>query len=195
MPTMNCSFALFPTAIGTLAIVWARQGVVGLALPAASETALRTGIVRRFPGGEEQKPAFGIDLAIRDISRLLAGEPVDLARIALDFTDVAEFDRQVYEIARSILPGETRTYGEVARTLGDVALSRQVGQALGRNPFPVVVPCHRVLAANGRTGGFSAPGGVATKFRILAIEKARFGGNPSLFDAVGGLPLAVARSA
>jgi methylated-DNA-[protein]-cysteine S-methyltransferase len=195
MPTMNRSFALFPTAIGTLAIVWARQGIVGLALPAASETALRTGIVRRFPGGEEQKPAFGIDLAIRDISRLLAGEPVDLARIALDFTDVAEFDRQVYEIARSILPGETRTYGEVARTLGDVALSRQVGQALGRNPFPVVVPCHRVLAANGRTGGFSAPGGVATKLRILAIERARFGGNPSLFDAVGGLPLAVARSA
>jgi methylated-DNA-[protein]-cysteine S-methyltransferase len=190
---MNHSFALFPTAIGTLAIVWGRQGVAGLRLPEASDAALRRHILRRFGDAREEHPLPGIDLAIRDIRRLLDGEPVDLARIALDMTNVPDFDRQVYEIARAIPPGETRTYGEIARRLGNVILSRQVGQALGRNPFPIVVPCHRVLAADGRAGGFSAPGGVATKLRILAIERARLGANPSLFDAVGGLPLAVAR--
>lgn len=190
---MNASFALFPTAIGTLAIVWGRQGIAGLRLPESSDAALRRHILRRFPDAQEERPLPGIDLAIRDIRRLLDGEPIDLSRIALDMADLPAFDRQVYEIARAIPPGETRTYGEVARGMGDVALSRQIGQSLGRNPFPVVVPCHRVLAANGRTGGFSAPGGVVTKIRMLAIERARFGTTPSLFDAVGGLPLAVAR--
>jgi methylated-DNA-[protein]-cysteine S-methyltransferase len=149
--------------------------------------------LRRFAEAREERPLPGIDLAIRDIRRLLDGEPADLSRIALDMTGLSDFDRQVYVVAREIPPGETRTYGEIARQLGDVALSREIGQSLGRNPFPVVVPCHRVLAANGRTGGFSAPGGVATKLKILAVERARFGATPSLFDAAGGLPLAVAR--
>jgi methylated-DNA-[protein]-cysteine S-methyltransferase len=85
------------------------------------------------------------------------------------------------------------TYGAIARRLGDVTLSRAVGQALGQNPFPIVVPCHRVLAANGKTGGFSARGGVATKMRMLSIERARTGAAPTLFDTIGGLPLAAAR--
>jgi methylated-DNA-[protein]-cysteine S-methyltransferase len=190
---MNHSFALFPTAIGTLAIVWGRQGIAGLRLPEASEAALRRHILRRFPEAREERPLPGIDLAIRDIQRLLDGTPVDLSRVALDMTNLPEFDRRVYELARAIAPGETRTYGEIAREIGDVSLARRVGQALGRNPFPVVVPCHRVLAANGATGGFSAPGGVTTKLRILAIERARTNPAPSLFDAVGGLPVAVAR--
>jgi methylated-DNA-[protein]-cysteine S-methyltransferase len=193
MPTMNHSFAVFQTAIGALAIIWGRQGIAGLQLPETDETALRQRLARRFPDAVEERPLPGIDLAIRDIRRLLDGEPTDLSRIALDMTGIPEFDRRLYELARRIAPGETRTYGDLARQLGDVALARQIGQSLGRNPFPVVVPCHRVLAANGRTGGFSAPGGVRTKLRILAIEKARFGGIPSLFDAVGGLPLRMAR--
>ena len=190
---MNPSFALFPSAIGTLAVVWSRTGLGAIRLPEANEILLRRHIARRFPGAVEERPLPGIDLAIRDICRLLAGESVDLTRVTLDMAEVPEFDRTVLALARTILPGETRTYGDLARQLGDVALARRVGQALGRNPFPVVVPCHRVLAANGRTGGFSAPGGVATKMRILAIERARFNGAPSLFDALGGLPLATAR--
>ncbi len=94
---------------------------------------------------------------------------------------------------RAIPAGETLTYGEVARRLGEPRSARTVGQALGANPFPVVVPCHRVLGSGGATGGFSARGGVTTKMRLLAIEQARIGGTPTLFDAVGGLPLAVAR--
>jgi methylated-DNA-[protein]-cysteine S-methyltransferase len=190
---MNRSFALFQTAIGALAVVWGRQGIAGLRLPEVDEATLRRRILRRYPDAAEERPLPGIDLAIRDMRRLLDGEPVDLSRIALDFTGIPDFDQRVYAIARAIPPGETRTYGEIARQLGDISLSREVGQSLGRNPFPVVVPCHRVLAANGRTGGFSAPAGVTTKLRMLAIERARFGAAPSLFDAVGGLPLAVAR--
>src|SRR5262250_2974216 len=86
---------------------------------------------------------------------------------------VLEFDRRVYEMARTIAPGETLSYGDVATRLGDPAAAREVGQALGRNPFPVIVPCHRVVAAAGKLGGFSAPGGTATKRRLLAIEAAR----------------------
>jgi methylated-DNA-[protein]-cysteine S-methyltransferase len=134
-----------------------------------------------------------VDLAIRDIVRLLAGEAVDLSRVALDMTGVPEFNRQVYAIAREIPPGETMTYGAIARRIGDVTLSRAVGQALGQNPFPIVVPCHRVLAANGKTGGFSARGGVATKMRMLSIERARTGSAPTLFDTIGGLPLLATR--
>ncbi len=130
---------------------------------------------------------------MRDIGRLLAGERTDLTRIALDMADVPEFHSAVYGVARTIPPGETLTYGEVAARLGDPGAARAVGQALGQNPFAIVVPCHRVLAANGRSGGFSAAGGVATKLRILSIERARTGGEPSLFDAHGGLPLAAAR--
>ncbi len=93
-------------------------------------------------------------------------------------------------MARQIPPGETLTYGEVAARIGEPGAARAVGTALGQNPFPIVVPCHRVLAANGRTGGFSARGGVATKMRMLSIERARTGSAPTLFDALGGLPLA-----
>jgi methylated-DNA-[protein]-cysteine S-methyltransferase len=117
---------------------------------------------------------------------LLEGEPDDLTDITLDMSDVPDFNRQVYEIARTIPPGEIVTYGEIAQRLGDKMLSRAVGQALGQNPFTIVVPCHRVLAANGKTGGFSANGGVTTKFRMLTIERARIGGDtddaPMLFE-------------
>jgi methylated-DNA-[protein]-cysteine S-methyltransferase len=104
---------------------------------------------------------------------LLAGESRDLTDIPLDFDDrVPEFHRRVYDVARTIKPGMTLTYGAIAARLGEPDAARAIGQALGRNPIPIIVPCHRVLAANG-TGGFSAPGGTATKLRLLAIEGAR----------------------
>ena len=100
-----------------------------------------------------------------------------------------EFNARVYAIARNIPPGATMTYGEIAERLGDKSLSREVGQAMGENPSPIIMPCHRVLAAGGKTGGFSAPGGVVTKLRLLTIEGAQPGG-PTLFEK---LPLMTRR--
>jgi methylated-DNA-[protein]-cysteine S-methyltransferase len=127
---------------------------------------------------------------------LLDGQAIDLSFISLDTDQLPAFNRSVYEIARTIAPGETLTYGDVATRLGDKLLSRSVGQALGQNPLPIVIPCHRVLAANGKTGGFSANGGVTTKFRMLSIERARIAGHtsgdaPMLFDP--GLSIAPRR--
>lgn len=110
--------------------------------------------------------------AIDGIAALLRGEARDLASVALDLDGLPGFDRRVYELARSIPPGQTLSYGEIAARLGAPAAAREVGQALGRNPFPIIVPCHRVTAAGGRLGGFSAAGGAATKRRLLAIEEA-----------------------
>jgi methylated-DNA-[protein]-cysteine S-methyltransferase len=112
----------------------------------------------------------------------LTGQRDDLADIALDLDGVPAFHRGVYDIARKIPPGQTLTYGDIAKRLGGVELSREVGQALGRNPCPIVVPCHRVLAAGNKPGGFSANGGVETKLKMLAIEGAAVNHTPSLFD-------------
>jgi len=115
------------------------------------------------------------------MAALLQGEPRDLREIPVHAERVPDLNRRVYEIARAIPPGETRTYGELAIELGDPALARAVGQALGQNPFPIVVPCHRVLGARGSIGGFSAPGGASTKARMLAIEGVQVGRQLSLF--------------
>jgi len=122
---------------------------------------------------------------------LLRGDATDLSDIALDMDRIESFERQVYEIARTIAPGATLSYGEIAVRLGDRALARDVGQALGRNPFPLIVPCHRVLAAGGKAGGFSANGGITTKLRLLTIERARTSDAPTLFDGDGSFALAV----
>jgi methylated-DNA-[protein]-cysteine S-methyltransferase len=131
--------------------------------------------------------------AIDGIVALLAGEGADLSAIALDLEGVPAFNRRVYAIARTIPPGRTLTYGEIAARLDAPDEARAVGQALGENPFPPVVPCHRVVAAGHKTGGFSANGGVDTKLRLLAIEGAQVGGDCPLFDRLGGdaLPMQV----
>lgn len=166
-------FTLFDTAIGRCAIAWGEAGVIGVKLPERSDASMRARVSRQHPEARESSPPPAIEAAIDDIRRLLDGEKQDLSAIALDLSDVPEFERRVYAETRSIPPGETLTYGDIATRLGDVGLSRAVGQALGRNPFPIVVPCHRVLAAGGKSGGFSAPGGVETKRRMLEIEGAR----------------------
>ena len=127
--------------------------------------------------------------AIDGIVALLSGEKRDLTGIAIDDARQTEFNKRAYAIARRIPPGQTMTYGEIAERLGDKTLARAVGQAMGENPTPVIMPCHRVLAASGKTGGFSAPGGVVTKLRLLTIEGAQPSG-PTLFDH---LPLEVKR--
>jgi methylated-DNA-[protein]-cysteine S-methyltransferase len=168
-------FALFATAIGACGIAWGLRGIAGVQLPEASESATRARMARRFPAWREAEPPPGVRRAIASIQALLEGEALDLMEIELDLEGIGEFHRRVYEITRRIPPGRTRTYGDIAQELGDKSLSRAVGQALGLNPFAPVVPCHRVLAAGGKPGGFSAHGGAASKLRMLAIEGARPG--------------------
>jgi methylated-DNA-[protein]-cysteine S-methyltransferase len=182
-------FRLFDTAIGACAVAWGEHGLKGVQLPEADATTARARMARRFPDAVEAAPPAEVREAIAAITALVGGEARDLASIRLDMDAVAAFPRRVYAIARTIPQGQTLTYGEVATRLGDPNAARAVGEALGRNPFPIVVPCHRVLAAGGKLGGFSANGGVVTKLRLLEIEGARIGdGAPSLFDA---LPMAV----
>jgi methylated-DNA-[protein]-cysteine S-methyltransferase len=183
------SFALFDTAIGTCGIVWTSRGIAGVQVHNASERATRASLLRRFPDAQEVAPLPAVQRAIDGIVALLRGEPSDLSDVTIDVDKVPEFNRKVYDIARSIPPGATLTYGEIAERLGDKLLARDVGQALGQNPIPLIVPCHRVLAAGGKTGGFSAPGGVVSKLRLLTIEGAQPNG-PTLFDH---LPLAAKR--
>jgi methylated-DNA-[protein]-cysteine S-methyltransferase len=163
-------FTLFDTAIGRCGVAWSDRGLVGVQLPEGGEAETRERMLQRFPAAAETAPPPKVQIAIDGIVALLRGEPNDLSAIVLDMEGVASFHRRVYETARSIPPGKTLAYGEVAARLGAPGAARAVGQALGHNPFPIVVPCHRVLAAGGRIGGFSAHGGTATKRRMLALE-------------------------
>jgi methylated-DNA-[protein]-cysteine S-methyltransferase len=181
-------FALFVTAIGHCGIVWSERGIVGVQLPQGSEGATRRRVSRRFPAAREAVPPAEIQRVIDDVVVLLTGQARDFSRVKLDTGAISDFQRRVYDIARAIPAGSTLTYGEIAERLGDKRLARDVGEALGQNPFPIIVPCHRVMAAGGKMGGFSAPGGVRTKLRLLSIEGAEPGG-PTLFN---NLPLAAA---
>jgi methylated-DNA-[protein]-cysteine S-methyltransferase len=176
------SFAIFDTAIGRCGIVWGARGICAVQLPMASEDKTRSRIRQRHGEIVEASPPAEVQSAIDGIVELLAGKPNDLRDIPLDLDGVPEFNRGVYDIARTIPPGKTMTYGDIAKRLGGVELARDVGQALGRNPCPIVVPCHRVLAAGGKPGGFSANGGVVTKLKMLAIEGAVVNHTPGLFD-------------
>jgi methylated-DNA-[protein]-cysteine S-methyltransferase len=182
----NPGYALFETAIGRCGIVWSARGIVGVQFPEGSEQATRNRLLRRFPSACETIPSEALQRTIEDIVALLAGECRDLSAAVLDWDAVPDFNRRVYDVARAIPVGNTLSYGEVAERLGNRNLARDVAQALGQNPFPTIVPCHRVMAAGGKTGGFSAPGGVRTKLRLLSIEGAQPGG-PTLF---ADLPLA-----
>ena len=182
-------FSLFDTAIGRCGIAWGERGVVGVQLPEASEARTLARMRRRFPDATAAPPPASVQRAIEGIVALLEGEAIDLCAVPLDLADVPPFERRVYEIARTIPPGGTLAYGDIAARLGAPGEARAVGQALGQNPFPIVVPCHRVLAAGGKVGGFSANGGIATKLRLLSIEGARTSPEPTLFE---NLPLVAA---
>ncbi|MEO8114646.1 MAG: methylated-DNA--[protein]-cysteine S-methyltransferase [Phenylobacterium sp.] len=166
-------YTLFETAIGWAGVAWGDKGLVGVHLPEREPDTARRSFLRRFPDAVEAAPTAAIGKVIADIGELLAGKPVDLLDAPIDIARVPEFNARVYEIARAIPPGETLTYGEIATRLGDRLLARDVGAALGKNPWPIVVPCHRVTAAGGKLGGFSARGGVNTKVKLLAIEGAQ----------------------
>jgi len=158
-------FAFFDTDVGRCGITWGPGGIVGVQLPERNENATRARLLRRYPDARETPPPPHI--------RPVQGVP--------------QFRQDVYAVARTIPAGGTLTYGDIAARLGDRSVAREVGEAMGQNPFPLIVPCHRVLAAGGKPGGFSAAGGVTTKLRLLEIEGAQVGDVPTLFDS---LPLA-----
>ena len=184
VPT-NQGFAVFGTAIGHCSIVWSKSGIVGVQFPETREHAARAHLLRQFPCATESPPPPGVQRSIDGIVALLCGKESDLSAARLDMDSVSVFRRRVYEATRTISPGTTRSYGDIAAMLGARGAARAVGQALGHNPFAIIVPCHRVLAAGSRIGGFSANGGIATKFQLLAIEAARATGQNCLFDGDG----------
>jgi len=165
-------YTLFETDLGQCALAWGGAGLVTVQLPEASAAHARARLQERFPAAIERAPDDAAAHAITSIAALLRGEPTDLSGVELDLSRVPAFHRRVYVAARSIAPGTTLTYGDLAARIGAPGAARAVGQALGRNPFPIVVPCHRVLAAGGRVGGFTAHGGIVTKLRLLRIEQA-----------------------
>jgi methylated-DNA-[protein]-cysteine S-methyltransferase len=184
---MSTQFALFETAIGACGIAWSEAGIVALQLPERDRARTQARLLRRWPDAREAAPPPAAQAAIDAVVTLISGAApdriaADFDAIALDLEDVPAFDREVYAVARTIAPGKTLTYGEIAARIGEPDAAREVGQALGRNRVPIIVPCHRVVAAGGGTGGFSATGGVDTKLRLLEIERATFTDGPTLFD-------------
>jgi methylated-DNA-[protein]-cysteine S-methyltransferase len=175
---MAC-FHGFSTNLGASGIAWTQAGICAVVFPQREAARVQARLKRRAPGAVETDPPPVVDAVVKGIQQLVSVGRADLADALLDYTNVPDFDRSVYEETRRFAAGETRTYGEIARALGDVALSQRVGQALGRNPFPIVVPCHRVVGADGRMTGFSAPGGTAIKRKLLQIEGALA---PDLFE-------------
>jgi methylated-DNA-[protein]-cysteine S-methyltransferase len=178
MNRRNLSYTLFDTAIGRCALAWSDRGIVRIQLPEASDAKA----VRRLAMNDEvasAEPPPDVAKAIDEIRRHLGGERQDFRDLPLDTSGVAGFHLRVYQGARRVAAGKTISYGELATRIGAPGAARAVGQALGKNPFAIVVPCHRVLAAQGKAGGFSAHGGVGTKRRILAAEGVDLGATQS----------------
>ena len=175
------SYTLFDTVIGWAGLAWNDRGLVAAHLPERDPDVVRRSFLRRFPEAVEGEAPDALAPVIAGVRALLRGEKADLSAAVLDIERVPAFNARVYEIARRIPAGETLTYGEIATQLGDRLLARDVGAALGQNPWPIIVPCHRVTAAGGKLGGFSARGGARTKLKLLAIEGASAAAQAELF--------------
>jgi len=175
---------LFDTAIGRCGIAWTAEcAIQAVQLPETSDAGTLLRMRRRCGEAVVSEAPEAVARVIARVQRLLEGEHDAMLDVVLDYDGVPPFHQRVYEAARAIVPGCVKTYGELARELGDGGASRAVGQALGHNPFAPIVPCHRILAAHGGGGGFSAEGGVRTKLRMLEIERAVLGPDgPGLFD-------------
>ena len=163
-------YALFASPVGVCGIAWNAVGVAGIQLPDVHKTETRARMRERFPEAREVAPPPQAQRAVDAIVGMLDGDGNDLHDVLLDMAGIAPFSHRVYETARAIPPGSTISYGELAAQMGSPRSARAVGQALGRNPFPIVVPCHRVFASGGKVGGFSATGGTRTKLRLLSLE-------------------------
>lgn len=165
-------FTLFETVVGRCALLWRGAQLTGLVLPAATDDAMRKAVARRDAKATEAPPPAFAQEAIARVQELCAGKARAFDDMALDRSAIEPFANRVYDILLRTPFGATTSYGAIAAELGDKALSRAVGAALGANPFPIIIPCHRVIGADGKLGGFSAPGGADTKKRLLEIEGA-----------------------
>jgi methylated-DNA-[protein]-cysteine S-methyltransferase len=174
MDTMTTSMVTFETELGRCAVRWSETGITRVLLP---DPAGLPGLA--YEAGVPV-PAFVRD-AIDGMQAVMAGTAVDLGGVPLDESGLDDFRRAVYATTRGIAPGTTWSYGQVARAIGRPDAARDVGVALSRNRFPIIVPCHRVVAANGALTGFSAPGGLDTKRRMLELEGAPGYGQQVLF--------------
>ncbi len=170
-------YCLFDTALGACGVAWSGRALTRLQLPEADRIATEQ---RLESAASRDAPPPWAEQLIAQIRRYLSGERIDLQSVAVELAGVGEFRRAVYQAARSVGWGQTASYGELARRIGFPWGARAVGQALARNPVPIVVPCHRILARDGRIGGFSAYGGIVTKQRLLALEGVQVGGTPLL---------------
>ena len=184
-------YTIFDTGIGRCGIAWSNIGVSGVQLPEAREIETRKRLFQLYPDSREMRPPVTVEIAIEGIVALLRGEPSDLSDTILDMTGIHAFNARVYEITRSIPRGETRTYAEVATILRASGAVHSVAQAIARNPFMIIVPCHRVLEAGGYADKISPNGGAISKRRLLSIEGAHPISSKTLFDVL--LPVAPPR--
>jgi methylated-DNA-[protein]-cysteine S-methyltransferase len=181
-------YTIFDTTVGWCGIAWGHAGILGVQLPEAREIETRRRLLRQHPEARELRPPPGVELAIDGIVALLRGQGADFSEVTLDMQGVPPFNSRVYALTRTIPRGEIMTYGEVAKQLGASGAVHAVGQAITRNPFTIIIPCHRVLAAAGETNGVCANGGVITKRRLLSLEGALAGNGPTLFDVLLSAP-------
>jgi methylated-DNA-[protein]-cysteine S-methyltransferase len=184
-------YSVFDTAIGRCGIAWGHVGVVGVQLPEAREIETRGRLLRQHPDARELRPPPHVEIAIEGIVASLRGQAADLSDVALDTSEISAFNVRVYQFARTIPRGETRTYGEVAARLGASGAAHSVAQAISRNPFMIVVPCHRVLETGSYADKISPNGGAISKRRLLSIEGAASMSSKTLFDVL--LPVAPPR--
>ncbi|MER9578938.1 methylated-DNA--[protein]-cysteine S-methyltransferase [Mesorhizobium sp. M0189] len=172
--------AVFETVLGFMGIAWSDAGLTRLCLPQRSRDAVERRLLRHasdIDQAAKPEPQWVTEL-IASIKAYAAGEDIDFSGVPVDLSGVDEFRLAIYDAARKLAFGETTTYGELAKRAGHAGLARETGAALGANPVPLVIPCHRILAAGGKIGGFSAPGGSATKEKMLAMEGVRVGPPP-----------------
>jgi methylated-DNA-[protein]-cysteine S-methyltransferase len=167
---------LFETAVGPCGVAWSARGLVAVGLPGSSQAATEKRLAAKAQSAGAAAPPPWVAALIADIQRYCAGEQVDFSKVPVDLSGLEPLQRKLYEAMRALAWGTTTTYGALARAIGLVEpeAARDVGQAMGRNPVPIVVPCHRVLAAGNKIGGFSAPGGAAIKAKLLALEGVHF---------------------
>jgi methylated-DNA-[protein]-cysteine S-methyltransferase len=184
-------YTIFDTSIGRCGIAWGDLGVLGVQLPEAREIETRRRLFQLFPDARELRPPAEIQSAIDGVAALLRGKVADFSEVRLDMSGIRPFDGRVYDFTRTIPRGETMTYGEVAARLRASGATHSVAQALSRNPFMVIVPCHRVLEAGGYADKISPNGGSISKRRLLSIEGAGSPSSKTLFDVL--LPVAPPR--
>lgn len=177
----------FDTTFGPSGIAWRGDVIMRVVLPVAHEDEVAKRMRRAAPGAIRGTPPAWAARAIARMAAHLAGELDDLQDLPV-VQAASAFERSIYTLTRAIPPGQTRSYGDLAAATGDATQARAVGQAMARNPVPLIVPCHRVLAAGGALGGFSAPGGTETKHRLLHLEGAAIAAQLGMFDTLPGAP-------